>query len=81
MDMLIDVEHFKHRLEITIKTNKDMDCLDFMRICYLLDTEPVVFDKEKVLEKIAEIMNDESIRFVEQAVNESIGIVKKGGVE
>ena len=45
---------------------------------------PTAFDKEKVIEKIKEIMNDESIRFVDQAVNrtiEIIEIVEKGGIE
>ena len=39
------------------------------------------FDKEKVIEKIKEIMNDESIRFVDQTVNRTIEIVEKGGIE
>lgn len=46
--------------------------------------QPTAFDKEKVIEKIKEIMNDESIRFVDQAVNrtiEIIEIVEKGGIE
>ncbi len=42
---------------------------------------PTAFDKEKVIEKIKEIMNDESIRFVDQAVNRTIEIVEKGGIE
>ena len=42
---------------------------------------PTAFDKEKVIEKIKEIMNDESIRFVDQAVNRTIDIVEKGGIE
>lgn len=41
--------------------------------------KPAAFDKAKVTEGIAEIMNDESIRFVEQAVNRSIEIAEKGG--
>ena len=43
--------------------------------------QPTAFDKEKVIEKIKEIMNDESIRFVDQAVNRTIEIVEKGGIE
>lgn len=39
------------------------------------------FDKEKVIEKIKGIMDDESIRFVDQAVNRTIEIVEKGGIE
>lgn len=45
------------------------------------DRQPTAFDKEKVIEKIKEIMNDESIRFVDQAVNRTIEIVEKGGIE
>mgnify|MGYP005810590059 CR=1 FL=1 len=41
----------------------------------------IAFDKEKVIEKIKGIMDDESIRFVDQAVNRTIEIVEKGGVE
>lgn len=43
-----------------------------------IDEMPTAFDKEKVIEKIKEIMNDESIRFVDQAVNRTIEIVEKG---
>ena len=42
---------------------------------------PTAFDKEKVIEKIKRIMDDESIRFVDQAVNRTIEIVEKGGIE
>ena len=41
----------------------------------------IAFDKEKVIEKIKGIMDDESIRFVDQAVNRTIEIVEKGGIE
>lgn len=58
MDKLINTEHFKHRLEAAIKSNKEMDYLDFMRICYLLDTEPAAFDKEKVIEDLTDWKND-----------------------
>lgn len=47
----------------------------------LIRRQPTAFDKEKVIEKIKEIMNDESIRFVDQAVNRTIEIVEKGGIE
>lgn len=43
--------------------------------------QPTAFDKEKVIEKIKGIMDDESIRFVDQAVNRTIEIVEKGGIE
>lgn len=49
-----------------------------------IEETPTAFDKEKVIEKIKEIMNDESIRFVDQAVNrtiEIIEIVEKGGIK
>ena len=46
-----------------------------------VENAPTAFDKEKVIEKIKEIMNDESIRFVDQAVNRTIEIVEKGGIE
>lgn len=39
---------------------------------------PTAFDKEKVIEEIKGIMDDESIRFVDQAVNRTIEIVEKG---
>ena len=52
---------------------------DLVRI--VVKCAPTAFDKEKVIEKIKEIMNDESIRFVDQAVNRTIEIVEKGGIE
>lgn len=42
---------------------------------------PTAHDVDKVVEKIKEIMKDESIRFVDQAVNRSVNIVKSGGIE
>ena len=50
-------------------------------ILQIISDQPTAFDKEKVIEKIKEIMNDESIRFVDQAVNRTIEIVEKGGIE
>ena len=50
-------------------------------VCMEIEETPTAFDKEKVIEKIKEIMNDESIRFVDQAVNRTIEIVEKGGIE
>ena len=50
-------------------------------ISVILEEVKTAFDKGKVIEKIKEIMNDESIRFVDQAVNRTIEIVKKGGIE
>lgn len=51
------------------------------RILDMIKRSSTAFDKEKVIEKIKEIMNDESIRFVDQAVNRTIEIVEKGGIE
>ena len=46
-----------------------------------IEQQPTAFDKKKVIEKIKGIMDDESIRFVDQAVNRTIEIVEKGGIE
>ena len=46
-----------------------------------IEEQPTAFDKEKVIEKINGIMDDESIRFVDQAVNCTIEIIEKGGIE
>ena len=43
--------------------------------------QPTVFDKDKVIDEINKIMPDEKIRFVDQAVNRAIKVVKKGGIE
>lgn len=43
--------------------------------------QPTAFDKEKAIEEIKGIMDDESIRFVDQAIRYAIEIVKKGGIE
>ncbi len=40
----------------------------------------VAYDVDKVVEQIDNIMEDESIRFCEQAVNAAKRIVKSGGV-
>lgn len=93
MDKLINTEHFKHRLEAAIKSNKEMDYLDFMRICYLLDTEPAAFDKEKVIEELKNTTGDihftedgsfngkiiEDFNFIQAKT--AISIVEKGGIE
>lgn len=62
----------------------DVDQDGLLKISQIIDfikDQPTAFDKEKVIEKIKEIMNDESIRFVDQAVNRTIEIVEKGGIE
>ena len=47
----------------------------------LIMKEQTAFDKEKAIEEIKGIMDDESIRFVDQAIRYAIEIVKKGGIE
>lgn len=42
---------------------------------------PTAYDVDKVVEQIDGIMKDESIRFVNQAVNRAKIIVKSGGIE
>lgn len=81
MDKLINTEHFKHRLEAAIKSNKEMDYLDFMRICYLLDTEPAAFDKEKVMDELhnaADLNIGDGLWHVE--LRDALEIVEKGGI-
>lgn len=50
-------------------------------ILQVIEDQPTAFDKEKMIEEIKGIMDDESIRFVNQAVNRTIEIVEKGGIE
>lgn len=46
-----------------------------------INKQKTAYDVDKVMEKIDEIMKDESIRFVDQAVNRAKRIVKSGGIE
>lgn len=78
---LIDAEQFVTEMEINIGNVYNPDIIKGMRFAIeLINSRPTAFDKEKVIEKIKEIMNDESIRFVDQAVNRTIEIVEKGGI-
>ena len=47
----------------------------------IIEHRETAFDKVKVINEINKIMLDEKIRFVDQAVNRAIKVVKKGGIE
>ena len=47
----------------------------------MADEQPVAYDSDKVVEKIEDIMQDESVRFCDQAVNRAVNIVKSGGID
>lgn len=89
MDKLISAKSLYKKLSTNYKGERipeyDVDnfpvTLTLKQIKKVIRDEPAAFDKEKVTEEIAGIMNDESIRFAEQAVNRSIEIVEKGGIE
>lgn len=49
-------------------------------IMRMIEEQPTAYDKEKVVEQIDRIMEDESIRFCDQAVNVAKRVVKNGGV-
>lgn len=49
-------------------------------IMRMIEEQPTAYDKDKVVEQIDSIMEDESIRFCNQAVNVAKRIVKNGGV-
>lgn len=43
--------------------------------------QPTAYDEDRVVEQIDKIMEDESIWFVNQAVNRAKRIIKSGGIE
>lgn len=59
--------------------HKDMKMLEDIFFEYF-EAQPTAYDVDKVVEQIENIMQDEAIRFVDQAVRESVNIVKAGGV-
>lgn len=79
-DRLKDAIHTDFSEHFTLYHDTDQTALIDM-VMDDIDEMQTAFDKEKVIEKIKEIMNDESIRFVDQAVNRTIEIVEKGGIE
>lgn len=77
---LINADEFKKQIAgMAIANNYPADKAN--KICELIDCQPVAYDVDKVVERIKKIMEDESIRFVDQAVNRSVSIVKSGGIE
>ncbi len=52
--------------------------------CFYKDVifkQPTAYDVDKVVEQIKDIMQDESIRFCDQAVDKAVNIVKAGGID
>lgn len=49
-------------------------------VCEFLPNIPTAYNVDKVVDQIEDIMDDESVRFCNQAVRRSVNIVKAGGV-
>lgn len=54
MGRFIDADKLKADLEKAISKNKDMDCLDFLRIASVIDKQPTAYDPDKVVEQLEE---------------------------
>ena len=79
---LIDADKFRKRIAAAAFLNGTAEAAEkanlFMK---LLDMEETAYDVDKVVEQIEKIMDDESIRFVQQSVNAAVRIVKNGGAD
>lgn len=90
MSRLIDAEHFKRFLQALCKTGAP-----YNDVIQLLDKEPTAYDTSKVVEDLEEermryfitIANtgdaslDIAYKEVTGAINQAIGIVRKGGIK
>lgn len=77
---LIDADKFKQQIAVVCVENH-YDTGKANSLIKLIDARPTAYDVEKVVEQIAEIMENEKIRFVDQAVNAAIRIIRSGGCE
>ncbi len=75
---LIDADEFKEI--IVTYGNAGFAQLRINKICEIIDGQTTAYDADKVAEQIDGIMKDESILFVNQAVNRAKRIVKYGGI-
>ena len=75
MDKLISVNSIMQKLIPILNENGDMYLAG--RIIGVIDSEPVVFDKEKVIEYLKE----EGYIVDNGAGNRAVEIVEKGGIE
>lgn len=56
---LIDADELKTDLEKAISKNEDMDCLDFLRIFFVIDAHPTAYDPDKVVKQLEELTDEE----------------------
>ena len=86
MGRLIEADKLKADLEKAISKNKDMDCLDFLRVASFIDAQPTAYDPDKVVEQLEERSKEYNagVRLhgkpEEMLTDEAIEIVKGGGV-
>jgi len=50
------------------------------QIKFAINQQPTAYDVDRVVEQAEDIMKDESVRFVDQAVHRFVNIVKAGGI-
>lgn len=79
MSRLIDVDALIQEFR-EIEYEEGAIGLDFVAIIDVIKEQPTAFDVDKVVEQIENIMDDENIRFVDQAVRKAVKIVMGGGV-
>lgn len=77
---LIDADEFKKQIAGMAIVN-NYSAAKANKMCELIDGQPTAYDVDKVAEQIKKIMEDESIRFADRAVNRSVNIVKSGVIE
>lgn len=84
MGRLIDADKSKADLEKAISKNKDMDCLDFLRVASVIDAQPTAYDPEKVVKQLEDCISDTEDSLTGKgarwAYKGAIEIVKGGGV-
>lgn len=75
MDKLISANSIMQKLISILNENGDMYLAG--RIIGVIDSEPVAFDKEKVIEELKE----EGCIIDDEAGNRAVEIIQKGGIE
>lgn len=83
MRRLIYADKLKADLEKAISKNEDMDCLDFLRVASVIDTQPIAYDPDKVVEQLEKEFKKYYGENWSKApyLIKAIEIVKDGGVK